>query len=307
MSTRSARRRPARGPVKPAAFEYVAPRELGEVLALLAELGDDAKILAGGQTLAPMLNLRVIAPGVIIDINRVEGLELRRDDDGLALGTLVRQSTLEDDAGLASRQPLIAAAVPLIGHRPIRNRGTIGGSLAHADPAAEWGALVLAMDAELIVAHHGAPSRTVAAPDFFAGMLETAIGPQELLVEVRVPPWPERSGWSFRELARRAGDFALAGVACRLGIDAAGRCAGARLALIGSGDRPLRALGAEAVLDGEAAASALFDAVADAAAAEVEPFSDLHASAAYRRRLTRVLVPDALDEAHARAGRAGER
>ena len=296
-----ARCRPARGPVKPAPFEYVAPRDVGEVLALLAEFGDDAKILAGGQTLAPMLNLRVIAPGVIIDINRVDRLEFRCDRDGLALGALFRQSALEDDAGLASRQPLVAAAIPLIGHRPIRNRGTVGGSLAHADPAAEWGALVLATDAELIVARHGEPSRAVAAVDFFAGMLETAIEPHELLVEVRLPRWPERSGWSFRELARRPGDFALAGVACRLGIDGAGRCAGGRLALIGTGDRPLRALRAEAVLEGEVAGSALFDAAAGEAADEVEPLSDLHASADYRRHLTRVLVRDALDEAHARA------
>ena len=283
--------------MKPAPFRYVAPRELDEVLALLAESGDDAKILAGGQTLGPMLNLRMLAPSVLIDVNGV--LELARRDvtRGMTLGALTRQSELEDDASLRERQPLVAAAIPLIAHRPIRNRATVGGSLVHADPAAEWGALALALDAELLIARQGAPIRVVAATEFFTGMLETAVGADELLVAIRLPPWPPGSGASFRELSPRHGDFALAGVACRLAVDDGGRCKDTRLALIGVGDRPVRIVSAEAVMAGETPDDALFEEVAEAAAQAIEPLSDLHASGAYRRALAKVLVRDALEEA----------
>lgn len=267
---------------------------------MLAKHGDDAKILAGGQTLGPMLNLRMATPSIIIDINRVAGLDHRRAGDGLVLGTLTRQSVLEDDTELASRQPLVAATIPFIAHRPIRNRGTIGGSLVHADPAAEWGALALALDAELVVAHHRRRSRAIPAADFFTGMLETATGADELLEEVRLPRWPVGCGWSFREFARRRGDFAIVGVACRIGVDHTGHCVDTRLALIGVGDRPLRAMAAEATLAGQEPGAELFDAAAHEAAAEVQPHSDLHASDGYRRRLVRVLVREALIEAAAR-------
>ena len=289
--------------MKPAPFRYVAPRELDEVLSLLAESGDDAKVLAGGQTLGPMLNLRVLAPSLLIDVNGVPELARRDATRGLTLGALTRQSELEDDASLRERQPLVAAAVPLIAHRPIRNRGTVGGSLAHADPAAEWGALALALDAELLIARQGAPVRVVAATEFFTGMLETAVGADELLVAVRLPPWPRGSGASFRELSPRHGDFALAGIACRLAVDGAGRCRETRLALIGVGDRPVRIAEAEAMMAGETPDDALFEEVAEAAAQAVEPLSDLHASGAFRRTLARVLVRDALREALAGARR----
>lgn len=289
--------------MKPAPFAYADPATLDEALELLAQHGEDAKVIAGGQTLGPLLNMRLVTPGVLVDLNRITELAyLRRDDGGgLAVGALTRQSALEDDAGLAARQPLVAGVIPFIAHRPIRNRGTVGGSLVHADPAAEWGGLITALEAELVIRRAGGAPRTVAAADFFQGMLTTAVEADELLVEIRMPPWPAGAGWSFRELARRHGDFALAGVAVRLQVDAQGRCAAARIAIIGVGDAPLRTAEAEAMLHGQAAGEEAFRAAAECASREVQPQSDVHASADFRRHLTRVLVEDALTEAAARA------
>ena len=224
--------------MKPAPFAYRDPDTVDEVLGLLAEHGDDAKLLAGGQSLGPMLNMRVVTPAVIVDLNRVRALGARglSAGAGFALGALVRQAELEDDPGFAASQPLAAAALPWIAHRPIRNRGTVAGSLVHADPAAEWGGIVLALDARLVVRRAGAPPRAVAAEDFFTGILETAVEPEELLAEVRLPPWPEGARWGFREFARRRGDFALAGVACRFETDGAGGgCRSVRIGLFGVG------------------------------------------------------------------------
>lgn len=287
--------------MKPAPFDYVAPASVEQTLELLERYGDDAKLIAGGQTLGPMLNMRLLAPSVIIDINDVAELQFRRSEScGMTLGALVRQGTLEDDPGLARLQPLVAAAIPHIAHRAIRNRGTVGGSLVHADPAAEWGALVHALDARLVVARRGAEPRVVAAAAFFSGLLTTVLEPQDLLVEVRLPAWPQGAGWSFQELSRRHGDFALAGVACRLSLDAAGRCSGVGLGLIGVGDTPVRAAAAETVVTGQPAGAELFREAAAQAAADISPMSDLHASAEYRRHLTEVLVFDALTEASQR-------
>ena len=289
--------------MKPAPFAYRDPDSVEEALALLAQHGDDAKLLAGGQSLGPMLNMRLVSPAVIVDVNRVAALDyLRGSPDGFAIGALVRQSALEDDPAFAAAQPLAAAALPSIAHRPIRNRGTVAGSLAHADPAAEWGGLVLALDARMTLRRAGAPPRVVAAEDFFLGILETAAAPDELLAEVRLPPWPAGARWSFRELSRRRGDFALAGVACRFEVDGDGRCRSARIGLIGVGDTAVRARAAESVMDGEPAGPVLFAAAAAAVRAEVEPFDDGHASAGYRRHLAAVLVEDALTEAWERAG-----
>ncbi len=287
--------------MKPAPFDYVAPESLDEALAVLSQYGDEAKVIAGGQTLGPMLNMRVVTPTLLVDINRIEALQAqRRSDAGLALGALTRQGSLEDDGDLHRHQPLVAVAIPHIAHRAVRNRGTIGGSLSHADPAAEWGALVQALDATLVIARQGAAPRALPASEFFQGLLTTALQPEELLLEVRLPAWPEGAGWSFREFSRRHGDFALAGVACRLAVDGASRCADAALGLIGVDDRPLRATSAEAVLRGEPAGEALFREAAARAAAETEPMNDLHASADYRRHLVEVLVFDALMEAQGR-------
>lgn len=290
--------------MKPAAFDFTAAHSVDEALAVLTQYGDEAKVIAGGQTLGPMLNMRLLMPQVLLDINAIESLVgASAGEGGLRLGAATRQADLEDDPGLAATQPLVAAAIPYIAHRAIRNRGTVGGSLAHADPAAEWGALVHALDAELVITGANG-TRSVAPEDFFVGILTTAVEPEELLVEVRLPAWPQGAGWSFMEFSRRHGDFALAGVACRLQLDAGGRCVDARLGLIGLGHTPLRARDAEAVLVGESAGPELYRAAAEAAARAIEPMSDLHASADYRRQLTRVLVADALAQAADRASPA---
>ena len=289
--------------MKPAPFAYRDPGSVDEVLELLAEHGDDAKLLAGGQSLGPMLNMRVVSPAVIIDLNRVSALAYARPspDDGFTIGALARQAELEDDTGFARAQPLAAAALPWIAHRPIRNRGTVAGSLVHADPAAEWGGIALALDARLLVRRAGAPPRVVAAADFFTGILETAVGPDELLAEIRLPGWPENARGCFLEFARRRGDFALAGVACRFCMDEAGRCGAVRIGLIGVGETPVRAYRAEAVLEGERPGAEVFAAVAASVREEVDPLDDVHASAAYRRHLAAVLVEDAFAGAMARS------
>ena len=291
--------------MKPAPFAYHAPDTVDEVLDLLAEHGDDAKLLAGGQSLGPMLNMRVVSPAVIVDLNRVRELAERgeRAGGGFVIGALVRQAELEDDREFAATQPLAAAALPCIAHRPIRNRGTVAGSLVHADPAAEWGGIVLALDARLTITRAGADSREVAAEDFFTGILETAVEPEELLAEIRLPPLPPGARWGFLEFARRRGDFALAGVACRFEVDGAGRCRSSRIGLIGVGDTAVRARRAELVLDGERPDPELFAAAAAAVREEVDPLDDGHASASYRRHLAGVLVEDTLAEAWGRDGR----
>lgn len=287
--------------MKPAPFDYVAPENLDEALSVLSQYGDEAKVIAGGQTLGPMLNMRIVTPTLLVDINGIEALQaMHRSDAGLILGALTRQSRLEDDSGLGQYQPLIAAAIPHIAHRAIRNRGTVGGSLCHADPAAEWGALAQALDATVVIARQGSELRAMPASEFFQGLLTTALQPEELLVEVRLPAWQKGAGWSFQEFSRRHGDFALAGVACRLSVDGVSRCTDGRLGLIGVGDRPIRAGAAERMLLGEAAGEPLFRAVAERAAAETDPVNDLQASAAYRRHLVEVLVFDALMEAWSR-------
>lgn len=292
--------------MKPAPFLYRDPDTVEEVLALLAEHGDDAKLLAGGQSLGPMLNMRVVSPAVIVDLNRVQALAGRAQSaaGGFAIGALVRQAELEDDPGFSASQPLAAAALPWIAHRPIRNRGTVAGSLVHADPAAEWGGIVLALDACFEIRQAGGVSRTVAAEDFFTGILETAVEPAELLAGIRLPPWPDGARWGFREFARRRGDFALAGVACRFEVDGGGACRSVRIGLIGVGDTAVRARRAEAVLEGEPPEPEVFAAAAAAARDEVDPLDDGHASAGYRRHLVEVLVEDALVDAWARDGGA---
>lgn len=289
--------------MKPAPFAYFAPDTLDEALALLAEHGSDAKVLAGGQTLGPVLNMRLAQPSVIVDINRVAELDFRRrtDDGGLAIGALTRESTLDDDPKLREIQPLVAEALPHIAHRAIRNRGTVGGSIANADPAAEWTGLVTALDAQLVLRRKGGATRTLGAPEFFVDLLTTALEPDELLVEVRLPAWPSRSGWSFMEFNRRRGDFALAGVLVRLGVDGSGRCEDSRIALIGIGSGPVRAHAAEAMLNGEKPNAQRFDDVAHRVMSDLQPNTDHHASADYRRRLAGVLTRRALTTALDRA------
>ncbi|MFA7438069.1 xanthine dehydrogenase family protein subunit M [Castellaniella sp.] len=290
--------------MKPAAFEYFRPDTVDEVLELLERHEMDAKIIAGGQTLGPLLNMRLAVPGVLVDINHVAELGYRRTqpDGGLAIGALTRQSTLEDDTSLKASQPLVHEAIPHIAHRAIRNRGTVAGSLSHADPAAEWTGLVTALDADLVLKGPRSAERVLKPADFFQGILTTAIEPVELLAEIRLPAWPDGAGWSFMEVNRRHGDFALAGVLVRLGVDAAGRMQDPRMALIGMSDRPVRALEAEQVLRGAQPEDACFSEAVDVMCRHLDPMDDLHASAGYRLQAASTLMRRALNQARSRIG-----
>jgi carbon-monoxide dehydrogenase medium subunit len=291
--------------VKPPAFEYTAARSVEEALAELAEHGDAAKLLAGGQSLVPLLNMRLVAPARLIDLNRVGALAyIAERDGGVAIGAMTRQRAAERSPLVAARVPLLADALPWVGHFQIRNRGTIGGTLSHADPAAELPAVAVALDARLTVRGR-AGERVLAAADFFRTHLTTALEPTELLIEVWLPPAPPGSGAAWVELARRHGDYALVGVGAVVTL-AGERVAAARLALTGVGGAPVRAREAEALLAGQPLTR---DRLADVAAAvrrAIDPGSDLHASADYRRRVAGVLAGRALLQAAARArGAAG--
>ena len=280
--------------MKPPPFEYVAPRSLDEVLARLAEAGGDAKLLAGGQSLVPMLNMRLTRPAVLVDLGRVAGLDSVRESDGhVAIGALTRQRAAEQSPEVRRHAPLLAEALPFIGHPTIRNRGTIGGSLAHADPAAELPAVAVALDADLVVASANG-RRTVKADGFFVSFLTTSLAPDEVLVELRLPRPSPATRVAFTELSRRHGDFALVGVAAALEIDDAGTCRSARLALCGVGPGPVRARAAERTLTGQALGDAVVAEAAHAAAQEIDPHTDIHATAHYRRRLAAALVEDAM-------------
>jgi carbon-monoxide dehydrogenase medium subunit len=272
--------------VKAPRFEYFDPSTREEALELLAEHGDKAKVLAGGQSLVPLLNFRLAHPAVLVDINRVA--DLATSEDGLRLGAMVRQRALERCAC-----PLIRQALPLIGHLQIRNRGTLGGSLAHADPAAELPAVMVALDATFKVQRKGR-ERTVRAEEFFVGQLLTVLEPDELLVEVDVPAWPERTGSCLQEVAMRRGDFALGGVATTLSLDVEGRISGATIVPFGVGDRPVRQGQAEASLVGSLPGEDAFAQAGRIVAERVEPWDDIHATAAYRKRLADLLTRRAL-------------
>jgi carbon-monoxide dehydrogenase medium subunit len=287
--------------VKPPPFAYVAPTSVDDAVAALSEHGEDAKVIAGGQSLMPMLAFRLARPSVLVDINRIPALDgLALEGDTLVVGAMTRQRAVERLPGLRERCGMVADAIHLIGHTAIRNRGTVGGSLAHADPAAEWTALALALDAEFDIAGPDG-MRTVAAPDFFVTYFTTAIGPDEVLTRVRLRLPNGRSGSCFTEIARRHGDFALAGVGALVSLDGDGAIADARLALIGVGDRAVRAAGAEAVLRGKRPSAALFAEAAEAVCAEIAPRGDIHASEGDRRDLAHVLTRRALETALARA------
>jgi CO/xanthine dehydrogenase FAD-binding subunit len=287
--------------MKPAPFEYFRPDTVDEAIALLTEHGWEAKILAGGQSLVPAMNFRLAAPGVLVDINRVLGLDyLREDGGGLRIGALTRQHAAETSASVARLAPLLAEALPFVAHPQIRNRGTIGGSVAHADPAAELPAVMLALGARIHVRGPGG-ARALAADDFFTGLFTTALEHDEVLTEIEIPPPTARAGWSFMEVSRRHGDFALAGVAVSLSTDGDGRCDGARIALLGVGEGPVLARAAADALSGAEPGPDAFRAAADAARAEVDPPADIHASSDYRRHLVGVLVSRALPLAFARA------
>lgn len=299
---------PAEGglPVKPPSFEYFVPTTLDEAVALLAQHGGEAKVLAGGQSLVPMMNLRLARPAALVDLNRITELDYVRAENGhVTIGALARQRAVERSSDVAERQPLIGAAIRLIGHPAVRNRGTVVGSLAHADPAAELPAVAVALGAEMVVTGSSG-ERVVAADDFFVSYLTVDLAPDEVLKEVRFPSLSPRTGWSIVEVARRFGDFALAGAVATLTLDDQGAASDARVALFGVADRPVRVPEAEQVLRGERPDDDRIAAASEAArAALVDPPSDVHASAAYRRHVAGVLVGRALREARERAQASG--
>ena len=279
--------------MKPAPFELHAPSELADALELLSQHGDDAKVLAGGQSLVPMLSLRLTRFDHLVDVNRVAALAgISRDDGWLRVGAMTRHRDLERDEAAASLVPLLTRATSLVGHFQIRNRGTVGGSLAHADPAAEHPAVALALDAVMEVAS-ASGQREIPATEFFLGTWTTALEPGELLVGARFPSWPGPCGWSVQEIARRHGDFAMAGVVCGVGLGQGGTPERAALALFGVAGTPVRAREAEAAL----IAGASTDEVARAAVAGVDMVADLHATEDYRRSVSMVLVRRAVEEA----------
>jgi carbon-monoxide dehydrogenase medium subunit len=283
--------------MKPPAFEYASPETLEEALALRAEHAGDSAVLAGGQSLMPLLNLRMAFPGIVIDVGRVGELAgIREWDGGVAIGAMTRQRAAEHSELIAERVPLVSRALPNVGHTAIRNRGTVGGSIAHADPAAELPAVALALDAEL-VARSSRGERTIAASDFFAGYLTTTLEPHELLVEIRLPGLVAGHGTAFVELARRHGDFALVGVGAAVALESSGAIADARLVFIGVGGAPVRAREAEAALRGQMPTDAAYAEAAELAKNELDPGSDSHASADYRRRVAGVLAQRALRQA----------
>jgi CO/xanthine dehydrogenase FAD-binding subunit len=287
--------------VKPPRFDYLAPSSLDETLAILAELGERAKPLAGGQSLVPLLNFRLVRPEHLVDLNGVAALAGIREDDGhLVIGAMTRQRAVETSRLVRQRCPLLAEAMPQIGHVQIRNRGTLGGSLAHADPAAELPAVVAALEGELVV--RSARGRRVLGPEqFFTGYLSTAIESGELLVELRLPVTPPRTGSAFLEVSRRHGDFALVGVAATITLDEAGVCTAGALALTGVGPTPVVAREAVRTLVGVKPTPAAFDEVGHRVSAALRPDHDLHASSEYRQHVGGVLARRALARAAERA------
>lgn len=289
--------------MKPPVFEYTAVRSTDEAVAELEQHGDGAKILAGGQSLVPLLNMRLATPDRLIDLNRVAELaHVTARDGGVAIGAMTRQRTVERSELAARHVPLLADAIPWVGHFQIRNRGTVGGSLSHADPAAELPAVALCLDARF-TARGPAGERTLAAEEFFRTQLTTALEPTELLTEVWFPASAQGSGSVWIELARRHGDFALVGVGAVVTL-AGDRIGEARLALTGVGDRPVRAREAEARLAGEPLSPDVLADAAEAVRRAIDPGSDIHATAAYRRHVAGVLAGRAIRLAAARAKEA---
>jgi CO/xanthine dehydrogenase FAD-binding subunit len=287
--------------LKPSPFDYVRPQSLDEALTVLGVHGDNSKVLAGGQSLIPMLNFRIASPERLIDINQLSQLAyLRRRAGILYIGALTRHATLENSRLVARSWPLLHEAIGWVAHPQIRNRGTIGGSVAHADSAAELPVALVALDATF-KARSLRGERIIDWRDFFVSALTTALRPDELLVEIQVPATKPRHGFSFEEYSRRNGDFALAGAAVSLSLDETGRCADAAIGLLGAALTPVRAERAEALLRGSQLDAASASAAAAAAAEASSPGADVHGSVEYRKRLLEVLVCRAVVTAARRA------
>mgnify|MGYP001029456094 FL=1 len=289
--------------MKPPPFDYFAADCIEAAIQALADAGGDGKIIAGGQSLMPMLNFRLLRPSILIDINRIPDLAYVRDDgDEIRIGPLTRHRVLETSELIAKQFPVLHEAMGYVAHLAIRNRGTIGGSLSHADPAAELPMMSLLLDARLEV-QSNAGRRTIEARDFFLGALTTALEDGDMLVEVRLPKLQEGTGWAFEEVARRSGDFALASVAVIMSSDG-DRVSDLRIGMMGVGETPMRATEAENILTGQRYSEAAVAAAVDAIRAAVEPNTDLHASADYRRHLVGILAQQALAKAWDRSRRA---
>jgi len=286
--------------MKPPAFKYVAARTVDEALGVLSSEGDRAKILAGGQSLTPMLNFRLAHPEVLVDINRIKELEFVAErNDGLAIGCLSRHRTIETSSSIRKQCPILSAAAEQVAHVAIRTRGTFGGSLAHADPAAEFPVIALLLDATMSI-RGPKGTRSLPARDFFVNLFSTALQPDELLVDVRIPPWTPGRGWGFRELSRRPGDFAIALVAAAVTLER-GKFKEARIAMGGVGPTAMRASKAEQLLKGQAPEEEALQAAGQTAGEASDPPDDIHGSAEYRRHVVEVLTRRALKDAIERA------
>jgi carbon-monoxide dehydrogenase medium subunit len=289
--------------MKPAPFEYHVPDSLEQALGLISQHADDAKILAGGQSLVPAMNFRIAQPGRLIDLNRVAELSyIREEGTAIRIGAMSRERHVEFDPSIAKHLPLLHEAAPNIAHPQIRNRGTIGGSIVNADPAAELPVLMLALDARLKVMNVSG-ERWIDAKDFFIGMFTTAVEPDEILVEIELPFMAERTGWSFMEVAPRAGDYALMGVAAQVTLDEDGKCINAKLVYLNAGDGPVDAKDAAQSLVGEKLDDTLIEAAASMASEkEITPYGNVHTSPEFQTHLAKVLTRKTLKQALQRAG-----
>lgn len=293
--------------MKPAPFDYLAPDTLAEAIALLERCerdGRDAKIIAGGQSLMPMLAMRVARPELLIDLRRIPGLDALHEEAGqIVIGAMVSKRCAEDSALIRDRQPLFHAATQLVAHLQIRNRGSVGGSFAHADPASEYPAVALVLDMEM-KAVGSAGERVIPAADFFVTYMTTSLAPTEILTEVRMPVMPAGTGWAIKEISRRRGDLALAGVAVTLRLGG-GVCRETRMAAFGVNPTAVRLTAGEDALNGQPPDPAVFARAAAAAANALhEPMSCIHASSEYRRHLVKTLAERCLAQAVERAGRS---
>jgi carbon-monoxide dehydrogenase medium subunit len=289
----------------PHSFDYHDPESIEQVLALLSEHGDDGKLMAGGQSLLPMMKFRLVSPAHVIDLWRVRGhYEIRESGDEICIGALATHRTLEDSSVLRSRCPILAKAAGCVGDAQVRNMGTIGGAISHADPAANYSPVLIALGAKFVL-RSKTGERIVPATDFYKGMFSTALQPTEMLVEVRVPVLGKDSGWEYSKISRRAQDFALIGVAVVLRGNGKGGCADANVVVGSVGPTPVRMDGVEKALRGKALNAATIEAGARATALGKDVSSDVHADAAYRKEVAPVCVRRALDAAAARmtAGR----
>jgi aerobic carbon-monoxide dehydrogenase medium subunit len=285
--------------MKPSSFEYVRPTNLDEALQAISHYGDNGKILAGGQSLVPMMNLRLVRPEVVIDINRIAGLDTVQVDNGeLVIGALTRHTTLRESALVATHCPLMHEAYQHVAHKPIRNRGSLGGNISHADPASEMPAVLLASDA-FIVVKSVKGERVIKAADFFVGPLQTALAGGEMVIRIRIPTAPAKQGWAFEEESVRKGDFALAAVGVTLGLDG-GICTQVAVAVAGMGDRAVRLSPVEALLKGKKLDDALIEQAAALGKASVSPYQSYHADAEFKRELVEALTRRALASARSR-------